>query len=105
MVNKNKSATEKDNVQKKNIEKTVSDQKETVFIYAGPSNASIARYTSFKNGYPIHFNEHLEKCPSLKSLFVAPENFSEFEKNVSEQGSAENIWFETAIKYFSKAVS
>jgi hypothetical protein len=100
------SRLKKDEVEKveEQIEQTVSEM-ETVFIYCGPTNAHIARYTSYKNGYPIHLNEHLEKCPTLKTLFVEPENFAEFEKNVAEKGTAENIWFDEVKNYFSKAVS
>lgn len=84
---------------------TVSDTKETIFIYCGPTTSQIARYTSYKNGYPLHLKEHLEKFPILKALFVEPEQFSEFEKNVTEKGTVENIWFEETKNYFSKAVS
>lgn len=78
--------------------------KETVFIYCGPSNNYISRYTIYKNGYPLHLKEHFEKLPALKSLFVEPVNFAQFESNVSEKGTVENIWFEEAKKHFSKAV-
>lgn len=91
----------KENVQ----EETVSEQKETVFIYCGPSSNPVARYTAYKNGYPLHLKEHFEKCPVLKSLFIEPERFSEFEKNVAVKGTVENIWFEEVKNYFSKAVS
>lgn len=84
---------------------TVSETKETVFIYCGPSNSHISRYTIYKNGYPIHLKEHVEKFPILKALFVVPDNFAEFEKNVVEKGTVENIWFEEVKNYFSKAVS
>jgi hypothetical protein len=84
---------------------TVSETKETVFIYCGPSNSLVSRYTSYKNGYPLHIKDHLEKFPLLKALFVEPENFAEFEKNVMEKGTVENIWFEEAKNYFSKVVS
>lgn len=87
------------------VEETVSENKETVFIYCGPSNNLISRYTSYKNGYPLHLKEQLEKLPLLKSLFVEPEHFSEFEKNVAEKGTVENIWFEDSKNYFSKVVS
>jgi hypothetical protein len=86
------------------IKETIS-KKETVFIYCGPTNNLISRYTSYKNGYPFHLKEHLEKFPLLKSLFVEPDHFSEFEKNVVEKGTVENIWFAEAKKYFSKVVS
>jgi hypothetical protein len=86
-------------------QETVSDVIDTVLIYCGPSNNLISRYTSYKNGYPLHLNDHLEKFPILKSLFIEPENFSEFEKNVVEKGSIESIWFEEAKKYFSKVVA
>jgi hypothetical protein len=84
---------------------TVSETKETVFIYVGPTNNLIARYTSYKNGYPLHLKDQIEKFPILKALFVEPEQFSEFEKNVKEKGTVENIWFEEVKNYFSKAVS
>lgn len=92
------------NLVPESIKEAVSEQKETVFIYCGPSSNSISRYTSYKNGYPVHLKEDFEKCPVLKSLFVEPEHFSEFEKNVAEKGTVENICFEEVKKYFSKAV-
>lgn len=89
----------------KPVEETVSVEIDTVFIYCGPTNKLISKYTSYKNGYPKHIKEHLEKCPVLKSLFVQPETFLKFETNVVEKGTIENIWFDEAKKYFSKVVS
>jgi hypothetical protein len=83
---------------------TVSENKDTVFIYCGPTNSHISRYTSYKNGYPLHLKIHFEKCPILKSMFVEPANFAEFEKNVIQRGTVENILFEEVKKYFSKVV-
>lgn len=83
---------------------TVSEEKETVFIYCGPSNNLLARYTTYKNGYPLHLKDHFEELPVLKSLFVEPEKFTEFERNVVQSGTVENIYFEKAKEYFSKAV-
>lgn len=87
------------------VKETVSEEKDTVFIYCGPTNNQISRYTSYKNGYPFHLKTHLEKCPALKIMFVLPEDFSKFEKNVVQKGTVENIFFEEVKKYFSKAVS
>ena len=84
---------------------TVSPKEEAVFIYCGPSSHLISRYSSYKNGYPLHLQEHLEKCPVLKSLFIVPELFMEFEKCLSETGSVESIWFEEVKEYFRKVVS
>lgn len=81
---------------------TVSEKKETVFIYCGPSNNLLARYTTYKNGYPLHLKEHFEKLPVLKSLFVEPEKLTEFEKNVVQSGTVESIYFEKAKEYFSR---
>lgn len=83
---------------------TVSKEKETVFIYCGPTTQHVSRYTSYKKGYPAHLKDHMDKCKVLKSLFVTPEDFSSFENNVNQTGTVENIWFEEAKKYFSKAV-
>ncbi|CEG29799.1 hypothetical protein [Bacillus sp. B-jedd] len=84
---------------------TVSQEEEAVFIYCGPSSHLISRYSSYKNGYPLHLQEHLEKCPVLKSLFIVPELFLEFEKSLSETGSVESIWFDEVKEYFRKVVS
>lgn len=86
-------------------EETVSQEKETVFIYCGPTSNLISRYTSYKNGYPVHLKDAMEKCPVLKNLFIETKDFSEFERNVTEKGTVENIMFEEAKKYFSKVVS
>lgn len=89
----------------KTKDETVSGKKETVFIYVGPTNKYIARYTIYRNGYPTHLKEKIEEFPLLKSLFINPEQLTDFEKKVNEVGSVENIWFHDAQKYFSKAVS
>lgn len=89
----------------KTKDETVSEKKETVFIYVGPTNKYIARYTIYRNGYPTHLKEQIEEFPLLKSLFIIPEQLNDFEKKVNEIGSVENIWFQEAQKYFGKAVS
>lgn len=97
--------TIEDDVQVGNVlrkDETVSEG--TVFIYCGPPNSFISRYTSFTNGFPVHLKEHLEKFPVLKALFVESTKFSEFERNVNQAGSIENVWFKEAEKYFSGAV-
>ncbi|WP_458412776.1 hypothetical protein ACNQFZ_18495 [Schinkia sp. CFF1] len=83
---------------------TVSKETEAVLVYCGPTINQITRYTSFKNGYPVHLKEHLEKFPVLENLFVEPNNFAEFERKVAIAGTVENIWFEKVKEYFSKAV-
>lgn len=85
-------------------DKTVSDHKEAVFIYVGPTNNFISRYTSYKNGFPVHLTEHFENLPILKSLFVSPNEFRAFEQNVNQPGTVEKILFEKAKEYFGKAV-
>ncbi|MDX8367781.1 hypothetical protein [Cytobacillus sp. IB215665] len=84
--------------------KKAASTKGAVLIYVGPSNNFIARYSSYKNGYPAHLKDHLEKSPTLKTLFVESGKFAEFENNVSQPGTVENIRFQEAKKYFSKAV-
>jgi len=85
-------------------EETVFEKEETVFIYCGPNSVTISKYTSYKNGYPKQMEEHIEKCPIIKQMFVSPEDFSNFEQNVVTNGTVENIWFQEVQKYFSKAV-
>ncbi|MCT8975496.1 hypothetical protein N4T77_02680 [Clostridium sp. CX1] len=84
---------------------TVSEKKETVFIYVGPTNKYISRYTTYRNGYPLHLKEQLKEFPILKNLFIQLSKLSEFERNVNEKGTAESIWFEEVKKYFNKEVS
>ncbi|MEK3976059.1 hypothetical protein [Psychrobacillus sp. FSL K6-1267] len=86
-------------------EKTVPSEEGAVFIYCGPTNNYLSRYTSFRNGYPIHLKEHFEKLPTLKALFIEPKNFAEFEQNVAQPDTIENIYFVEAKKYFSKVVN
>lgn len=86
-------------------EETVPSEEGTVFIYCGPTNSYVSRYTSYRNGYPIHLKEHFEKFPTLKALFIEPKNFAEFEQNVAQPETIENIYFAEARKYFSKAVN
>lgn len=87
------------------LEETVPSEEGTVFIYCGPTNSYVSRYTSYRNGYPVHLKEHFEKFPTLKALFIDPKNFAEFEQNVAQPETIENIYFAEAKKYFSKAVN
>lgn len=90
---------------KKTVDKTVFKNTEAVFIYVGPNNKLITRYTVFKNGYPPHLKEDIEKFPLLKNMFIHPAQFADFEKNVKENGTVENIQFNEVKKYFdNKAV-
>lgn len=90
---------------KKTIKETVPENKETVFIYVGPTNNFISHGTTYKNGYPPQLKSQIEEFPLLKSLFIKHEELLEFNKNVVEKGTVENIWFDEAKKYFSKVVS
>lgn len=85
-------------------EETVSDKKETVFIYVGPANNYLSRFSIYRNGLPVHMEEHFEAFPILKSLFVAPEKLSDFVQKVSQEGTIESIWYGEAKKYFEGKV-
>ncbi|KAB8126908.1 hypothetical protein F9U64_18990 [Gracilibacillus oryzae] len=87
-------------IEEENME-TVSN-KETVFIYVGPTTNSVAQFTVFKNGYPIQMKEDLEKYNALKNLFIPTSQLQAFQKNVQVKGTVENIRFEEAKKYFKK---
>lgn len=94
-----------ENTTKKTAQKAVSKQKETAFIYCGPANKFVPRYTTYKNGLPIHVSEQLKECPIIKQLFVPLEQFCEFEVQVKTNGTVENIWFKEAEKYFKEGVT
>lgn len=86
-------------------DETVSEQKETVLIYCGPTSNVITQYGVYKNGYPVHLKEHIKNCPSLKSMFVEVDDFAYFDLHAKETGTVENTLFQEVKNYFSKAVS
>lgn len=88
---------------KKDNKKAVPREKGAALIYVGPTSKHITRYTVYKNGYPLHLKEQMKECKVFKNLFIPLDKLTEFEKNVTQKGTVESIWFQEAQKYF-KAV-
>lgn len=104
-VKKYVATNESEDTKEENKEQTVSEQKQTVFIYCGPTNNLITQYSVYKNGHPLHLKEHLKNCPSLKKMFVEVDEFAYFDLHIKEAGTVENVLFNEVKNYFSKAVS
>lgn len=73
-----------------------------VLIYVGPQVKGLQRFSSFVGGYPVHLNEHLEKCPAFKQLFINPTELSTFEMNLKDGNTVESMLFKKANEYFSE---
>jgi hypothetical protein len=73
-------------------------QKESPLIYLGPSlpGGALLQNTVLTNGIPNHID--LKKYPSIKPLFVPVDQLNDFEKRLSQPGSAEQAFFNSAKK-------
>lgn len=71
-------------------------------IYIGPSvnHGLLTKYTVYKNGLPKSLDEHLEKCPQLKRMFVDVDKMTEFENEVNDKTSAMHVFFNAVKEYF-----
>lgn len=76
--------------QKQAKEKT--QEKPQRLIYCGPNlpGGVLFKYQVFKGGYPEHLKETFEKCPAIKSMFVAPGELNEMRIKKDKAGTYEN---------------
>jgi hypothetical protein len=66
------------------------EQEAVIYCGASLSAGTLQQYSVFVNGIPEHLNEHIEKCPAIKSLFVPISKFQEVRKRIEEPGTAEH---------------
>jgi len=88
--------------EKATTKETSASKNKEVLIYVGPQIKGLQRFSSFLGGYPAHLNEHLEKCPAFKQLFIKPNEFSAFEINLKDGNSVESMLYQKANEYFSE---
>lgn len=86
------------------IKKASAQNNADVFIYVGPTVKQLTRYASFIGGVPAHMKEHFEKCKVLEKLFIHTKDFADFEQQLSDANSAENMLFNTVKEYFQSEV-
>lgn len=87
-------------VDKVETKKEVVTQKESL-IYCGGNfpGGKLASYTVFKDGFPLHIKDLIEKCPALKSLFVKTEDFPTMMQKINDRNSAEHQIFLQVEKF------
>lgn len=80
------------------------NQKANVLIYCGPSlnRGILQQYSVFKNGFPKHLEEHFNKCPAIKELFVSPDKLALIKTNMQKQGTRENLLFNQVLAYVGR---
>lgn len=70
-----------DKTTRKKKEKPESDKSpnaweyETAVIYVGPTIPKLARYTTFRTGFPRSIQKLMERIPEIKGLFVPVPEF------------------------------
>lgn len=73
-------------------------------IYCGPSlpGGLLRQYATYKGGMPEHVQPVIEKCPSIKSLFVRPADLAAAQAAIAVSGSLENLQYQAVIDFISK---
>lgn len=72
------------------------------FMYVGPPTKLLPRYTIYEGGLPTFLNEHLEKCPALKALFVPPSSITETQIQLADNNSVLAMFYKKVDEYFVK---
>ncbi|ABO49745.1 hypothetical protein Dred_1211 [Desulforamulus reducens MI-1] len=70
-------------------------------IYCGPNLAkgALAQYAIFKGGFPKHLDQHFEKCPAIKRLFVEPVKLDSTVVAINKPGTPQSVWFKQISDY------
>ena len=76
--------------------------KHEILLYVGPPVKGLQRFSSFVGGYPPHFEEHLDKSPAFKQMFIQPEKLTEFQNSLLDDYSVESMLFKKTEEYFSE---
>lgn len=76
-------------------------KKSEALIYCGPSllGGLLNKYAVYQNGLPVHLEEQLKECPSIKRLFVPVSIFPDVEMKIATAGTAENVWYREILSY------
>ncbi|MFF2794979.1 hypothetical protein [Lysinibacillus xylanilyticus] len=69
-------------------------------IYVGPQVKGVQRFSVFKGGYPKHLENHLEKCPAFKQLFVPIQKLNEVQMSLNDSGTVEAMFYQKVNEYF-----
>lgn len=81
-------------------EKNPSAIKPEKFMYVGPATKLLPKYTIYEGGLPQFVDEHIEKCPALKSLFIAPSKITETQLQLADSNSVQSMFYKKVEDYF-----
>lgn len=74
---------------------------EPALIYVGPNlpRGILNQFTVYTGGLPRHLEQHFEKRPAIKRLFVSVDALAEVQQAISQPGTAEQVWFQDIKDY------
>lgn len=84
------------------VEETISaPEKPTALVYCGPTlpRGILLQYTTYRGGLPKFVQAHVEKCPAIGRLFVAPNKLDVTRRAAAKAGTAESVWYKEILKY------
>lgn len=70
------------------------------FMYVGPATKLLPKYTIYEGGLPQFLDEHLEKCPALKALFIEPSKITETQLQLTDSNSVQSMFYKKVEEYF-----
>ena len=73
-------------------------------IYCGPSlpGGLLQRHTIYKGGLPEHLKSVIEKCPSIKALFVPASKLASVNAAIGSPGTLENLQYREITEFVRK---
>ncbi|TEB13365.1 hypothetical protein [Pelotomaculum propionicicum] len=76
------------------------------FIYCGPTlpKGLLLQYTTYRGGLPNHLEPHIEKCPAIGRLFVAPTQLDSTIQAIKKAGTPESVWYKQILDYIKGGV-
>lgn len=81
-------------------------KKPASLIYCGPNlpGGALAQYTVYRGGLPSYLDKHIEKCPAIRRLFVAPEQLDKAVQAIKKAGTSESVWNKEILDYIKGGV-
>lgn len=82
--------------------------KRTQLVYCGPNlkGGVLTRYTVFRgSGLPKHLDKHIDSCPAISRLFVAPKFLTKTDQAIKTTGTPQNVWFKEIQAYVQGGVN